>query len=205
MAKAKEEKKKEEGAESGAKPEEAKSAEINPELFKMLQGISEGLTTISSNVSDLTNRVHKIETGGKEEFKAHAKSEDVEKAKAGRKDVDPRIIAIVDEILGEDFMIDLKPNKDRPGYLFSLIVPTRLSGNEPDKRPIRDPAKPGEYLKDASGMVIVEDYTPEDRRSRMLSGLDNFDTIRQHCERVRSFIVSYFQKVSKPLPEFKVK
>lgn len=203
MAKTKEEKDK--IKEEGGAKKETKAESINPELLAMLTGISKGLGEISANVSDLTNRVHKIETGGKDEFKEHASPEDVKKAKEGREGVDPRIIAIVDELLGTDFDINLVPNKDRPGYLFSLLVPKRLSGNVSDKRPVRDPLKPGEYLKDAAGITVLEEYSPEDRRSRVLSGLDNFDVIRNHCERVRSFIVSYFQKVSKPLPEFKVK
>ena len=175
------------------------------ELFKLLAGISEGISGLSDKVGSIEKRVRDIETGGKEKFKDAAKAEDIAHARESRVGVDPKLSQIVDELLGEDFGIKINQFPDKPGFLFSLIVPTRLSDNVVDKRPKMDPENPHLYLKDSMDNVVFEDYIPEDRRSRAISSLASYDAIRQHCERVRAYIVAYFQKTQKPLPEFKVR
>lgn len=166
-------------------------------VLKMLEGIVDSLGAIDKRVS-------RIEKGGSEDFKEARKAEDVARVADDRSKIDPKIVAIVDEMLGEDFGIQLKPLGDRPGFRFTLIVPQRLSDNVSDKRPVRDPAT-GEYKKNAAGEVIFEDYYPEDRRSRIVSSLDSYDTIKKHCDLVRGHIVSFFQRASRPLPEFRVR
>lgn len=176
------------------KPEKTKE----DEMLEILKGVAD-------MVGALDKRVKRIETGGVDDFKAGVKSEDVDAAKSGRSGVDPKITKIVDELLGEDFGVEMAGYNDRPGFLFTVIVPRRLSDNVQGTRPIFDPAAPGKYMKDAEGNVILQDYYPEDRRSRSISNVENYDALREHCERVRSYIVSSFQKQSKPLPEFKVR
>ena len=185
---------------SPAPKEEKKEAKSdNSEILDVMKGIS-------AFMGNLDARLKKIETGGKEDFKIAKAEADVALAVESRKSVDPRVSDIVNEILGEDFKVLMEPNKDRPGFMFTLIVPSRLSDTVKETRPKADPAGTNrEYLKDKDGHVIMEEYTPEDRRSRAIAATDNFDAIRQHCERVRGYIVGYYQKVSKPLPEFKIK
>lgn len=177
-------------------PVESKSE--NAEMFELLKGVSVALGAIDK-------RLTKIETGGRNEFKEAARAVDIASASDTRKGVDPRICDIVDEILGEDFGVDIKTNPDKPGYLFRLVVPERLSDKPREKRPVKDPLNLSIYLKDKDGNVVMEEYVAPDYRSRSLASTDNFDAIRQHCERVRGYIVAYYQKVSKPLPEFRVK
>lgn len=194
-----------------SKDEESKSEEGgsssggDSELLKVLAGISGGIDALSKQVGSIEKRVHDIETGGKDRFKDAAKAEDIERSSAMRVGIDPKINAMVNEMLGEDFGVLIEGFPDRPGFLFTLIVPHRLSDNVQDKRPKMDPENPHLYLKDTLGNVIFEDYIPEDRRSRAISSTASYDTIRQHCERVRAYIVAYHQKLQKPLPEFKVR
>ncbi len=181
----------------GGRPKKAPKTD-DGQLMSILQGIATGM-------AGLEKRLNKIETGNRDAFKEAVRPEDVSLASETRRGIDPRISKIVDEILGEDFGVKIGQNPDKPGFLFTLIVPTRLSDNVVDKRPRIDPLAPAQYLKDKEGNVIFEEYTPEDHRSRAIASSENFDAIKQHCERVRSYIVAYHQKVSKPLPEFKVK
>jgi len=191
------------------KPEKDKVPTVvdeNPdnELLNLMKSMSTGIASLSEQIGSIDKRVKDIETGGKERFKAEANVEDIQAASEGRNLVDPRINEIVDEMLGTDFGREVKPLGDRPGFRFTLIVPHRLSDNVQDKRPSKDP-KTGEYKRNAADEVIFEDYIPEDRRSRIISSTDSYDSIQKHCERVRAYIVAYFQKTAKPLPEFRVK
>ena len=174
---------------------------------KAMEQIVGMVSDMKNEVSALSKRVKTIETGGAEDFKEGAKAEDIERRRADRDNIDPRIVKIVDEMLGEDFGIEVKPDGDRPGFLFTLVVPQRLSSLEVKQRPKRvsDESGPKGYAKGPDGEVIMEEYFPEDRRSRTISSLQSYDAIRKHCELVRSNIVAYHQKVNKPLPEFKVK
>jgi hypothetical protein len=184
--------------ERGAEIEEVDpEPESDPSFMEMLKGISAGIENLNRRVTD-------IEEGGKNQFKHDVKEEDVAAAQGNREKIDPKTVQIVDEMLGADFGVEVKPLGDRPGFRFTLIVPERLSDNVHDRRPVRN-AETGEYEKDEIGNVVFEDYMPEDRRSRIISSSDSYDAIKQHCERVRGYIVSHFQKMSKPLPEFKVK
>jgi hypothetical protein len=112
-------------------------------------------------------------------------------------------------MLGQDFGIELKNMGDRPGFRFTVLVPARLSDNVRDRKPVKEldaEGNPtGHYKKDAGGNVIFEDYMPEDRRSVVLSSSDSYETAKKHCERVRGYIIGFFQKMNQPIPEFKVK
>lgn len=164
------------------------------------------LSSISGTLSTLSQRIDNLENSGKTNLKKDAKVEDIEKAGELKKDVsDPRIVKIVEEILGEDFGIEIETYSDKPGFLFSIIVPSRLSDLPVTKRPIIDPDKDGEYKRDAKGVLIEEIYQQKDKRSRAISSIQSYDAIRQHCEKVRAYLVTYYQKMSKPLPEFKIK
>lgn len=159
------------------------------------------LKKIADGVSVLSDRVAKLEGTSTNEHMRSAKSEDIASASEKNSKLDPRIVKIVEETLGSDFVAELDAYEDRPGYLFTVIVPTRLSDFKKDHRPVLD--ENGEYKKDARGSVVTEEYTPEDRRSRSLGSADSFAAITEHCTRVRSNIVDYYQKLSKPAPEFK--
>jgi len=189
--------------------ETKETKEPEDELMSLLKGISMGMENLTKEVSTIKGRVDGMENGNRDEFKKHAKPEDIETL-GNRTGVDPKISAMVDEMLGADFGVQIRALGDQPGFRMTLIVPPRLSDNIRDRRPLRefmeDGVTPtGKYVKNEAGEVKFEDYVPEDRRSRVLASSDSYDVVRQHCERVRSHIVSYFQKVNKPLPEFKVK
>jgi hypothetical protein len=170
----------------------------------MSSEVMEMFSTIVKGISSLTDRVAKIEDKSSgNAFKKEMKTEDVVNAKVTRENVDARIVTIVDELLGEDFGIEIAPNKDNPGFMFTLIVPQRLSDLNERTRPVILPD--GTYKKDKDGVVVEEMYIPDDRRSRAIASHQSFDAIRNHAEKVRSYIVAYYQKMNKPIPEFKLK
>lgn len=177
------------------KAEENKQSE-SQELMSLMK-------QVVNNLNDLDKRLNKIEGGGKNDFKMEAKQEDIAEADAKKADVDPRIVKIVEEVLGVDFGIELDPNKDRPGFLFTILVPKRLSDVPMSTRPVKRPD--GAYDTHPDGSTRMEEYWPQDRRSRAVSSVQSFDAIREHCERVRAYIVAFYQKTSRPLPEFKLK
>lgn len=180
------------------------------DLMSLLKGISTGMENLTKEVSSIKSRVDGIETNHRDDFKKQAKPEDIANASGTRVGVDPKVNSMVDEMLGADFGVQVRPLGDQPGFRLTLIVPPRLSDNVRDRRPVREFMEDGvtltgKYVRDKAGDVVFEDYVPEDRRSRVLASSDSYDTVRQHCERVRAHIVGYFQKVNKPLPEFRVK
>jgi len=192
------------GKKTASRPPAQAKKKNDDEMLDLLKGLAGGMESLSEQMGKIESRVKVIETGGSEKFKDAQREEDIESARQTRVSVDPTIQRIVDEMLGEDFGIDVKPLGDRPGFRLTLIVPQRLSDNVVDKRPVIDKAT-GQYKKNDAGDVVFEDYVPEDRRSRILTTADSYDVVKKHCELVRAYIVSYFQKTSKPLPEFKVK
>ncbi len=183
--------------ESIEKDEEISDLEIKDDK------VSEMLSTVVPLVKNLSDRLERIETGGKNDFKKEAKNTDIESVKSTREGIDPKTIAIVDETLGEDFGIDISPNKDNPGFLFTILVPKRLSSVAINTHPVL--LANGEPRKDEKGVPVFEDYWPGDRRSRQIASWQNFDAIKEHCEKVRAHIVSYYQKSKQPLPEFRLK
>jgi len=189
------------------KTEEKKNAE--PDLMELLKGISQGMESLTDTVSSLTRDVENMKTGGINKFKEEANEEDVKLASEARKHIDPKLSLIVNEMLGEDFGVELLPMGDRPGFRFSLLVPARLSDNVRSRRPVSDldeDGRPtGAYKKDARGDTVFEEYMPDDRRSCVISSSDSYEAVRKHCDRVRGYIIGYFQKLNQPIPEFKVK
>lgn len=167
-----------------------------------LMGMMKG---VASAVQDLSGRVNKMETANSDEgFKSSMKTEDVKRVAGDREGLDPRLVEIVDRMLGEDFGIKVETFPDRPGFLFTVVVPQRLSDNPMDSRPVKD-TETGKYKVAPDGSTLMESYYPEDRRSCAISSVQSFDVIKKHCERVRSYIVAYYQKMNRPLPEFKLK
>lgn len=166
--------------------------------------LNETLSALTSLIGSMEARLAKLEGGESKQYRTEAKKEDIEKASEMKKDIDPRIVKIVEESLGTDFGIEVKPFADRPGFQFTLIVPQRLSDNVSDSRPLLDEST-GLYKKDGNGNTVFEPYFPEDRRSRVIGSMQSFDAIKDHCDKVRSYIVSYYQKTRQPLPEFKLK
>lgn len=187
-----------------AKEEETEKKKHDKELMDILKGLAGSMGEISDRLGGLEKRVNKVETGDKDSFKEQAKDADIASVSEGRSSIDPKVINIVNEILGSDFGVELKGREDTPGWMFTLIVPDRLSDNVTEKRPVKDPEKPGEYKKNVFGDVEFEDYRPEDRRTKAISGSDSYAAIKEHCERVRNYIVAYYQTSQKPLPPFKV-
>lgn len=184
------------GEVTGTKPEEPKS-EMS-QLLGMMQ-------TVVSKVDSMDSRLKKVEGPTGSEFKNNSKPEDIEFANNTKSKVDDRVISIVEETLGVDFGIDLETFEDKPGFLFTVIVPQRLSDMPPSTRPVVD-LESGKYKVQSDGKTpVLEDYIPQDRRSRAIGSSQSYEAIREHCNRVRSYIVSYYTKASKPVPEFKLK
>lgn len=179
----------------------AEPAEDSTDMEKLMAAIG----GIAKNVEAINKRVDKIETGGKNDFMNEVKEKDVESAAESKKNADPRVVAIVEETLGIDFGVQIEPNPNSPGFQFTVLVPQRLSPIPGAQRPIVDP-ETGTYKKDPkTDIVIEEDYWPGDRRSRAIGSTDSFDIIRDHCNKVRAHIVTYYEKLKKPLPEFKLR
>jgi hypothetical protein len=180
-------------------------------LRDFIEGTARTMGNMDKLLQSVNRRLEKIETGGANEFKTKANPEDVERVKAGREGIDERITNIVDELLGSDFGVKVVPNPNNPGFRFDVIVPSRLSDLSVSQRPVYDPAtpktreNPNGYKLNPLGEVVMEDYKPEDVRSRAISSTMSFDAIREHCERVRSYIVATYQKTNRPVPQFNVK
>src|ERR1700694_1980762 len=77
----------------GAKPE------ANDPMMKML-GEVVGI------VKGLDSRLNRLETGGINDFKRNPNVRDVEEASDTKKNINPRIVQIVEETLGDDFGVD---------------------------------------------------------------------------------------------------
>lgn len=166
------------------------------------------LSTVITKIDNIDQRVDKIETGGREDFKKEANARDIESAQHNKAQIDQKVVQIVEETLGVDFGIEMETFDDKPGFLFTVIVPKRLSDMPTSERPVKDEENPGKYKVIPGGNdfdYVMEKYQPEDRRSRQIGSSQSYDAIRDHCNRVRSYIVSYYQKLKKPLPEFKLK
>ncbi len=160
---------------------------------------------IAKSLDSVVQRVDKIETGGKNDFMNEIKQSDVDSANDSKKHADPRVVQIVEETLGIDFGVNIEPNPNSPGFQFTVLVPKRLSPIENSTRPILDP-EVGTYKVDPKTQLPIEEiYWPGDRRSRAIGSTDSFDVIRDHCNKVRAHIVTYYEKLKKPLPEFKLK
>lgn len=182
---------------------EGEPEESNDELMSILKGIAHGQEVLQEEIQGIKTRVKDLETGGTEKFKREARAEDIELAAETRDGIDPKISRIVDEILGSDFGVRITPHDDKPGFLFTILVPERLSPVERAFRPVL--GEDGKYKKDPEGNTVTEEYFPEDRRSRQISSTASYDVIREHCNRVRANIVGYYQKAQKPIPEFHLK
>jgi hypothetical protein len=163
--------------------------------------------TITEKQEAADKRIDRIETGGANDFKHGKNATDVEAADRSKENINPRVVQIVEETLGDDFKVELKPHRDRPGFEFTVIVPSRLSDLPTDDRPVMDltSTHPRKYKLDQYGEVIFETYHPEDRRTRAVSSTDSYDVIREHCERIRAHIIATFQKTNRPVPEFKLR
>lgn len=181
---------------SGPAPEPEKGPAPDSDLLSLMRGIKDSLGSLDDRLSQLEGRPSSA-------YKAEARSEDIERASESNSSVDPKVVAIVEEILGTDFKVSLKSYEDRPGFLFTVTVPSRLSDNVLDQRPKKK--ENGEYEKDSFGNVVMEPYYPDDNRSKSIGSADSYTSIREHCEKVRAYIVNHYQKMNKPLPEFKYK
>lgn len=163
------------------------------------------MSTVVNKVSTLEDRLKKVEGPDSNAFKTGATISDIETASSTKAHLDEKLVKIVEEVLGVDFGIELDTFPDRPGFLFTVIVPERLSDISLSTRPVIDP-ETGKYKVQEDGKTpVLEDYKPQDRRSRAIGSTQSYDAVREHCTRVRSYLVSYYQKMSKPLPEFKIK
>jgi hypothetical protein len=187
------------------KQEKKKPVTQSDEISQQIGSLSTMMSDLVVGMTAISRRVERMETGGANEFRYHQKPEDIARAAEGRVGVDERITKIVDTILGEDFGISLERIDDNSlGLLFTLTVPQRLSDIKEDMRPVVDPTTLV-VMKDARGQDILEKYWPGDRRSRAIPTGSSFDLIREHCERVRAYIVATYQKTNRPSPEFKIK
>ena len=178
---------------------------LEPKPMSDTERILEAVGGLAKNVESLQKRVNRIETGGKDDFKMEVQTADVQEASRGKESIDPRIVKIVEDTLGIDFGIEIKGNGDRPGFELSILVPKRLS-NVPDSfRPVRDYVT-GQYkIDEKTKQVVEEKYWPGDRRSMQLGTTASYEIIQERCNRIRSFILSWYQKTNRPSPEFKLK
>ena len=195
---------------------EVKREEVKEEIKKPVKSQTDELSgqvaSLSAMMSDLVTgmtamarRVERMETGGANEFRYHQKAEDVERASKSREGIDERINKIVDTILGQDFGVALERIDDNSlGLLFTVNVPQRLSDIKEDTRPIMDVVTRQQKIDD-KGNLMYETYWPGDRRSRAIPTGSSFDLIREHCERVRAYIVATYLKTNRPTPEFRIK
>ena len=181
------------------------------EQMEILKAISEGVVNLGEEVrsqgaelKSLAERVNRIETNGRDDFKKGAKTADIEAAAENRKGIDQKIVTIVDEILGTDFGIQMTAQgDDQLGYMFTLLVPERMNDNPVEKRPLTD--ADGIYKRDPQGNVLMENWQRPDRRSKVLATADGYGAIREHCEKVRAYMVSYYASQNKQMPTLKVK
>lgn len=191
----------------GGKDSKIDLQEMPEELAKTASDIEQIMAAIggvAKSVETLNQRINKIEDGGKNDFKNEMSQDDVDTANNSKKTINPKVVQIVEETLGIDFGIEMEANKNNPGWNFTVLVPKRLSPIPQSTRPVID-KDTGSYSKDKFENVIEETYWPGDRRSRAVGDADSFDMIREHCNRVRAHIVTYYEKLKKPLPEFKLK
>ena len=186
-------------AEKAGITKDAKEANLQ-EVVNVIAGV---LDTTVRRVEDLEKTLEHLKTGGKNMFMDDADAQDIQEAKESRQNVHATIVQIVDETLGQDFKIEVTPEKDTPGFLFSILVPARLSDRPLETRPVM--GEDGKQEKDELGNPVFAEYKPEDRRSRRIAAADNFEAIKAHCEKVRANLVGYYQKTNKPLPEFQTK
>lgn len=178
---------------------------VTVEKVDKIDMLLKGMSTIINQVETISSRVSKLEGKPSTDYKLDAKQADIDAAAKMKENVDPKVVSIVEEILGVDFGVELTPHGDRPGFLFSIIVPQRLSELKPSMRPIINELT-GEYEIDSKTKEPKsETYFPVDRRSRNIGSAQSYDAIREHAERVRAYIVGYYQRNKKPVPEFKLK
>lgn len=170
-----------------------------------VQKILDAVSGLADRIGGIEKRVGRIEVGGKEDFKMDATSEEVLEASKGKEGIDPRIVRIVEDTLGIDFGIEIKGNKDRPGFELTVLVPKRLSNVPTSFRPVRDPITGAYKIDEKTKEVVEEEYWPGDRRSMQLGSTASYDMIQERCNRIRSFIMSWYQKTNKPMPELKIK
>lgn len=160
---------------------------------------------LADRISKTESELSRIKDKGVNDFKMDMKEEDVEKASANKSNIDPKIVRIVEETLGVDFGIETESYADKPGAMLHILVPKRLSMVPMSYRPVRDPES-GKYMVDPkTQQVIEEEYWPGDRRSLSMGIAASYEMVQQHCNRVRSFIISWYQKMNKPIPTFNLK
>lgn len=160
---------------------------------------------LASRVEGIEGKVRRMEDKGVNDFKMDMKEEDVIKAAENKSSVDPRIVRIVEETLGVDFGIEMEGFSDKPGVMLHILVPKRLSMVPTAFRPVRDPES-GKYKVDPKTQEVVEEeYWPGDKRSLSMGVASSYEMVQQHCNRVRSFIISWYQKMNKPIPTFNLK
>lgn len=186
-----------------AKLEQPKPPETAPKTD--IQMLMEAVSGLVANVKSINDEMSRMKEGGKNDFKNDMKQEDVDEAAKMKANLNPKVVQIVEEILGVDFGIEVIPNPDSPGFQLTVLVPKRLSPIEGSTRPVINP-ETGVYKKDPkTDLPIEESYWPGDRRSRAVGSTDSFDLIREHCNKVRAHIITYYEKARKPLPEFKIR
>lgn len=176
---------------------------VDPKPMSDTERIMNALGGLHTAVEGISKRVNRLEQGGKEDFKLEAKTEDVQAAAVGKESIDPKIVKIVEDTLGIDFGIEVKGNQERPGFELTILVPKRLSNVPTSFRPVRDEIT-GQYkIDEATKRVVEEEFWPGDRRSMQLGTTASYEIIQERCNRIRSFILSWYQKMNKPTPEFK--
>lgn len=82
---------------------------------------------------------------------------------------------VVDEILGEDFKVEVYADSDLPQFNFSVIVPERFGTST-----VMVDTKSGR-----------EAQSVEDRRSRVISNAEGVNGVREWCQKVRQNLLKH--------------
>ncbi len=181
-----------------------RSYEVPPAPTSDMQKIMDAISGLATQVQNVTNDVARIKDGGRNAFKENPNDKDVLTAEEQRSQVDPKIARIVEETLGVDFGVTVTGFTDKPGLVCNIHVPQRLSPVQMSKRPKASVL--GGYEKDpVSGLDVLEDYWPGDTRSVAVGSTQSYDVVQAHCNRVRAYILAYYQKLNRPQPEFRLK
>jgi hypothetical protein len=166
-------------------------------LPEMLAKLSGSIESINKRISDLENK------NSNDKFKIESKEKDIIKAAEMNENVPKNIVNAIHRILGEDIGIKVDSFENQPGFQLTLFIPERLSSIKRSERPKVD--KNGNYIKDKNGVVILEEWWAGDKRTRSIPNNDDIVPVIKWAEKVRSHIVATFNKLQKPIPEFKIK
>jgi len=157
------------------RPPKAKSETEGSEVVKAMQNISEALNVMSSKLSDVTQRIERIEQTAEYQPVSRETDEPTVPAEPGKEDV---TVLAVKKILGQgdpascQFSISIEPEGNGRNFALVMIPPVHL-------REI-----PDEITKDGRRIVM-------DRRVKVLSYNEGVSGAEQYAKKVYAKCVGY--------------